>query len=265
MCARAFSALCVFAALSACGSSADEAPDLPLLVLDEQLVGLAREQGLELVAAHKKGRFDRLSEATTWNGITQVQLNRYSELLSHELRLYPAEFLRAIHLQRILLCGGLAFDGQPRVAVPEFLSGTLYLDASHNEYGGPYLREALHHELFHVFDFADDGQLYTDRAWSELNVPVWHYGSGGKNAQEDGRGSLLSEQYPGFLSSYSTKGVEEDKAEVFAHLVVEPENVQRRARADPVIAAKVGRIELLLRSFAHDSGVELWDRIHRPH
>ena len=32
-------------------------------------------------------------------------------------------------------------------------------------------RHAFHHELFHVADFAYDGELYEDRVWNDLNSP----------------------------------------------------------------------------------------------
>ena len=96
-----------------------------------------------------------------------------------------------------------------------------------------YLCRVLHHEFFHIIDYRDDGDVYEDKAWAALNRPGFHYGTGGKNAQHVASARELTEKFPGFLNYYATTGVEEDKAEVFANLIVDPAYVAKPRQSGP--------------------------------
>jgi hypothetical protein len=72
---------------------------------------------------------------------------------------------------------------------------------------------------------------------------------------------VLTDRFPGFLNHYSTTGVEEDKAEFFANLMVEPDYVLRRAAEDRVIQAKVLRMRELMADFCDQIEEEFRDRI----
>jgi hypothetical protein len=124
-----------------------------------------------------------------------------------------------------------------------------------------YTRLVIHHEFFHIVDWRDDGILYGDERWAALNPKTFKYGSGGKNAQDDNTGSIPNEDNPGFLNRYSTTGVEEDKAEVFAYMIVHDKMIQERAKRDPVLKSKVERMQELIGKFAPKSGKEFWTAV----
>ena len=67
----------------------------------------------------------------------------------------------------------------------------------------------------------------------------------------------------GFLEPYSTSGLEEDKAEVFANMMVAPDYVKQRAASDPVIRAKVARMKELLADFCPNMNKEFWERVEQ--
>ena len=120
----------------------------------------------------------------------------------------------------------------------------------------------------HIIDFHDDGSVYQDKDWAALNAPGFKYGSGGSKAQDQPTTSLLTDKLPGFLNHYSTTGVEEDKAEIFANLMVDFEYVQLRAEQDPVLKAKVERMKALLAAFCPAMNDDLWKKVRetkRPH
>jgi len=54
-------------------------------------------------------------------------------------------------------------------------------------------------------------------------------------------------------------GIEEDKAEVFATLIVQPEYVTQRTDKDQVLAAKVTRMKDILRHFCPEACEALWE------
>jgi hypothetical protein len=191
---------------------------------------------------------------------SRESVNRYAPVLFEELRLYPPALIRRLGLRQVILCERLAFKGQLRAAIPGFQNRDLYLDVSRGAHSRRYQRQALAHELFHLIDFVDDGEVYRDAGWSSLNPPSFQYGSGGSNAQEDKRMSLRSKTTPGFVSLYAMTGVEEDKAELFAALVMDQEFVRRQQRSDRVLAAKVVRLKAIMVAFCPEVDERFWDR-----
>lgn len=185
-------------------------------------------------------------------------LQRYLRWFPDEFRLYPIEAIRNSRLQRVVLCAELKFAGQLRTAIPDFEHNTLYLDIERSSDNRMYQILVFHHELFHVIDYADDYRVYEDAAWVELNEDDFRYGTGGKNAQDNPDTSVLTDRYPGFLNHYSTTGVEEDKAELFANMVVRAKTVERRAESDSVLRTKCDRMRELLHQFCPELDDQFW-------
>lgn len=188
-------------------------------------------------------------------------LANYEKLFCREFRVYPSSLVRAALLKRIVLCEALSFAEQQRNAIPDFERGVLYLDVKRGDHSQQYQRKVIHHEFFHLIDFQDDGNVYADAAWSTLNTKTFRYGNGGRNAQENAETSVLTDLYPGFLNHYSTTGVEEDKAEMFANLIVVPTRVEKLATSDPVIRSKVVSMKRLLEEFCPDMSDAFWERV----
>lgn len=187
-----------------------------------------------------------------------ASLNRYSGLFVQEFCLYPETLIRKIKLKRVIFCTQLAFAGQRRNAIPDFEHDTLFLEVNRGNFDNIYMRKVIHHELFHIIDFYDDGSLYRDQSWSDLNPQTFEYGTGGRNAQSLAVTSVVNDESRGFLNHYSTTGVEEDKAEVFANLIVNPTYVNNRVETDEVLALKVQTMKQLLLAFCPEMNDEYW-------
>ena len=188
------------------------------------------------------------------------EMENYIGLFAPEFTLYPKSLVKLSRLKRIVICNELSFGGQRRNAIPDFEHDTLYLDASRGSDSRAYMRKVIHHEFFHIVDWLDDGKLYQDERWSSLNPPGFKYGSGGINAQNLFFSGILTDKFPGFLNYYSTTGVEEDKAKLFANLIVDPAYVELRIKTDAVLGAKVRMMMELLRSFCPDLNDEFWKK-----
>jgi hypothetical protein len=182
-------------------------------------------------------------------------------LLVREYSIYPSEFFPATGLERVVLCSGLKFESQRRGAIPDFDHNVLYFDVDEGSYDQFYQRRGLHHELFHVVDWIDDGQLYKDETWRKLNADSFHYGNGGAVLQNDSSSGNLLDHEPGFLTSYSMSGVEEDKAELFSFLILAPKFVEKRAADDRVLANKVARMKSLLVAFCPQLNDSFWQTV----
>ena len=94
-----------------------------------------------------------------------------------------------------------------------------------------------------------------------LNSDEFRYGKGGQAAQDSRTVCVLTDKFPGFLTEYSTTAVEEDKAEVFAHLIVHAVHVGERTERDKVLDAKVGRMKKLLGTFCGAMNAEFCEKV----
>jgi Putative zinc-binding metallo-peptidase len=211
------------------------------------------------IVSHGQSSPARTSQGSiTFQQASVQDLEGYIPLLVSELGLYPRSLIKKSKLKRIVLCEQLAYAGQFRNAVPDFEHNILYLEVKRGNLNKQYLRKVIHHDFYHMIDFQDDGQLYSDSEWGKLNAADFKYGTGGQNAQTDANSGVLTDKYPGFLNQYSTAGVEEDKAEVFAHMLVQSDVVEKRQAVDAVLKAKVDRMKELMLHFCEEVNENFW-------
>jgi hypothetical protein len=226
-----------------------------------ELEKIAKAYKVEIVTADPSFPVKTTHGTIDGKGTYKQDLKEYTSLFAPEFTLYPADLVKRSQLKRVVFCNELSFAGQRRNAIPDFEHDTLYIDVSRGKYSKSYLRKVIHHEFFHIIDLRDDGSLYKDERWEALNPADFKYGNGGRNAQDLMQTSLLTDKFPGFLNHYSTTGVEEDKAEIFANLIVDPAYVDARAKKDRVLKAKVQRMNELLMSFCPSMNDQFWEKV----
>jgi hypothetical protein len=99
--------------------------------------------------------------------------------------------------------------------------------------------ETIHHEVFHMLDWEINARDYSDDAeWQVLNPHGFTYGT-----------RKESDIQPGFVNTYATTNVYEDRASVFQYLMARPDELCWMAEKDPILAEKT-RL-LWLRVAAH--------------
>lgn len=224
---------------------------------------IAAAYALEVVTTDPKFPVATKYGAIDGKSAAKPELEAYALLFAPEFSLYPPELVQRSQLKRIVLCSELSFAGQPRNAIPDYEHDTLYLDVRRGADNRPYMRRVIHHEFYHVIDFRDDGKVYADEDWAALNPQGMTYGRGGQAAQGFAETAVLTDRYPGFLNHYSTTAVEEDKAEMFANLIVNFEYVQARVSNDRVIQAKALRMKDLLSKFCPEMNDKFWEKIRK--
>ena len=187
-----------------------------------------------------------------------AELQPYLDFFVDEFCRYPPELIARTKLKRVVFCKRLAFDGQLRNAIPDYEHDTLYYDVSRGSHSRDYRRSVIHHEFFHVIDYQDDGDVYRDDRWTKMLPGDFRYGRGGRESQNDSKMSLFNESVPGFLTHYATTGVEEDKAELFAHMIINPAYVAERSAREPLLQVKVDRMKTLLSEFCPRMDADFW-------
>lgn len=185
-----------------------------------------------------------------------AEMSKYTPLFVKEWSLYPASLPKAAKLEKITFGAGLAVDGQARAAVPAFGLSTMLYDPGMGAHNSHYQRVVIHHEFFHMIDWRMRF-LEKDPEWKNLNPPDFRYGSGGDKMRTSGVGEL-TDTIPGFLTRYGTAAVEEDKAELFAHLIVDGDFVRKRAAADRVLQSKIDLLKTRLKKFDANMGDGFW-------
>jgi hypothetical protein len=220
----------------------------------ERIAAVAHDYGLEVVVADHRVTEGKAVEISA-EPVPDAVLDRYVDIFETEWRRYPKSLMARVRLKRIVIGTDVKVVGQPRAAVPDFDRGWFWLDAKIGQRIPRYGRHVLHHDFFHMIDERDSPNGLKDPEWESLNPPTVKYGKGGWFMQSGDVGKLRDD-LPGFLTEYATSAVEEDKAEVYGHLLGSPTFVRRRAAADPILAAKVARLKALLRAFepAMDEG-----------
>jgi len=189
----------------------------------------------------------------------QLALDKYAPLFAAEWKLYPPSFVKKSKVNSITFCVSLSLNEQFRAAVPAYDGDRMFYDTSMGAVNSNYQRNVIHHEYFHYIDQRQK-LLYVDPEWAALNPPDFKYGTGGAQMRTSGVGAL-TDKIPGFLTLYATAGVEEDKAELFSHMIVDGEYVAARAKVDPVIGKKVELLKKRLRNYDSAMGEEFWSKI----
>lgn len=173
----------------------------------------------------------------------KVRAAAAGNILKRELARYPNDFFSKVKLAGVVLAGDLLEGDTPIPSLPN-VARLLLLDVDAAEID---LVRAIHHEIWHFADLADDGVLSPDPTWRALNPPGTFYGSGGRSI----RGSWAAKpatDLPGFVSAYATAGDEEDKAETFAFVAA-----RRKLPEDPVVRAKIDLLRVRLAAFDPDA------------
>jgi hypothetical protein len=224
----------------------------------DDIKDLENKYGIECVTPEFSTSAQITQGEITGHRIDTRKSEFYLHLFAEEFALYPRSLVERSNVRRIALCQDLSCAGHPQFGIAVAHLSTIYLDVPVDASFELHRRRAIHHEFFHALDRRDDSNV--DGRWCMLNPLSFRYA----NARE---GSPVPTEYegtnsvPGFVSKYATTSIREDKAEVFATMMVEPTRLQRLCQADPVVRAKVQRMKEMLAELSPDVDQEFWIKI----
>ena len=172
--------------------------------------------------------------------ITENDINFYLPLLVLELSLYPKNFFKKINLKNITLSNNIVFHSgnyeNYRAGLPDYEENTLSLVFSCKERNIKYIRNIIHHELFHYFYFMYVGPFEDkDDLWEMFNPKGFEYSM---KSEQWSQKEILSgdyQDYDSFVSYFSKTKLEEDKAEVFSYMVTSGNDVKDLLKREGVI------------------------------
>ena len=172
--------------------------------------------------------------------VTENDINFYLPLLILELSLYPKNFFKKIKLKSLTLSNNIVFHCDNyesyRAGMPDYEEDTLSLIFSCKERSIKYIRNVIHHELFHYFYYNFVGP-YEDKddLWKIFNPKGFEYSM---QSQVWSQKEILTgdyQDYDSFVSYFSKTKLEEDKAEIFSYMVTSGNDIKDLLRREGVI------------------------------
>jgi hypothetical protein len=232
--------------------------------LGSTLLGLAQQFSVPVEAIDLPGASLGMSFSPAEPTDSEALL-KYTDLFTQEFSKYPEDLIAAAKLKEVAVVKNLVVSGQGRAAMSDIFRKILYLDFIRGAYNPTYQRHVIHHEFYHMFEPALNGNgTWQDPQWAALNSPGFEYGSGGASMQGNSGSGVLNHPLPGFIDLYSTSGLEEDKAEIYASLFIPEEykKVMEWAAMDPILANKIAYMKNTLREKCPEMDDAFWTRLH---
>ncbi len=212
-----------------------------------QLAQLAAKYRVEVVFTAVPGP-DRMGDPPDVD-----QLKDYAAVLTQELSRYAPDVIAKLELRRVIIVGKFAPAYGHALAVTMRDIDSMYFSTEGSDQEDR--RCTFHHELFHIIDGIDDGELERDPDWAKLNDASFVY-TAGKNGG-------WQEATPGFVTTYAQTSVGEDKAETYSYMMTRLADMQRRAKSDPILAAKMALMQKRLAAFDASMGDAFWGQAAR--
>jgi hypothetical protein len=228
---------------------------------DPALAQVKQDQDIKFYVAAKPLSYTYQSTQLTAEAIVYDKAPPiFAKNLSNELSLYPRQTLRALGIKKILIVENLKINGQSRNAMPFFGIDVMLYSIELQRTSPGEIPHIVHHEIFHMADYKDDREVYNDPNWLKLNSSEFKYRSGGVNMRNAGVG-VWQENTQGFLNEYSTSGLEEDKAEVFAGLMWKPTRLDSLSQNDQILRNKIEYIKAVLQNISPAFSSQFWTEI----
>jgi hypothetical protein len=195
----------------------------------------------------------------TGDPIERRNLNACLSVFVEEFEMYPVSLAAKSGLKRIVFCRDLAIAGEPKGGIAVAQTGTMYLEVPQDSVQERHHRWSIHHEFFHLIDRSESG---FDARWCALNSPDFAYGSrllvGG-----DSESFTVTGDVEGFVNLYATRSSREDRAELFAALVMRSADVQRVCGKDARMRAKTLLLKEHLAYLCPEMSEDFWSTIGR--
>lgn len=232
----------------------------------ERLKALGEEHGIEVTWPTAPYKYEGESGGGEAKPASDWELEMFTPIVVEEINLYPRTFLRNIGVKGIILVRDLWIreEGVTQNVAGYIFDNRLVMSVSYTYKVNlrDKQRRYLHHLIWHQFDDFK-GQMWEDPEWVALNPPGFKYGMYTKGGIYDrsSESGLLSTEYPGFVNRYSTGYLPDDKADLFAYLMVLHHWVEERTREDRYLKEKAALIKKRLAEFDPAFDAAFWKRI----
>jgi hypothetical protein len=230
-------------------------------------VGLAAKYSIQVVPAKKTFRVPSARGTIIGGAPSDANFSAVFRVVQQEMALYPKRLVEQTGLRQIVLCDCLTYDGKALGGFAYLERCEIYIDVTEARHDELWARAAIHHEFFHLIDSKLPASFRSNN-WASLNPPTFKYrcrgaGASGLDALCENYDNVLGDTYPGFVNSYSTSHEWEDRAEVFAHLIVYSSDLSRKMSEDGVLQAKVAWIKDVVAKWCPETNGKFWEKAQK--
>ncbi len=169
-------------------------------------------------------------------------LDSYKKLAAQivdEWAKYPQSWTKSVEVKGLSIVKQVAVEGQIRAAMPDVEGDVVYYAI---DYPADYMSTVIHHELNHLIEFNIHNTYdRADAEWVDCHRPNFEYKGGGVLAYDDPSYREQDHPEPGFVSTYATYAIEEDKADLYAYLMSDTyyPQILEWAKSDSCLAEKI--------------------------
>ena len=203
-----------------------------------------------------------------------VELLKYLKLFKEEIAKYPKSFFEKSKLRKVFVVKKFFYKEHLAEGFYRPQDQVIFLDFLRSRGNTLGQRHNIHHEFFHMIDFLMTGKppAWEDSVWLSFNDKDFAYDQKGffqerlPNKKDTNLREMIFFDQPkaGFMTDYSMTAVSEDKAEIFACLMVESQNkiLKRWIEAgDKVLQKKVDYLKDFVAWYCGETSGEYWDNL----
>ncbi len=193
-------------------------------------------------------------------------LLRYLLLFEEEIQKYPKKFFVDGRLKGIVLVKTMFNKENPAEGIYDYKTKMIYMDFLRSQGRKIAQQHNIHHEIYHFIEYEAIGRRgWQDLKWMKFNPEGFKYGhleEFGKNARTDLK---YSSQEAGFVSPYSMTAMKEDKAEIFACLMVESQHklMHKWAIKDRILENKIKYMKDFMSLFSDHIDEQFFDKLFK--
>lgn len=194
-----------------------------------------------------------------------VQFKAFVRMLREELDMYPDAIVSRLGFGNIYILdeftfrdvklAGQSFSWIPKPAVAYGLSSFKPDDASSRA----FFSRTTHHEVFHAMErqFTTAGGTLFGPEWNALNESGFKYRIGPNSVSAEGQPTHTKDNKgrKGFAEAYGMNIATDDRATLYARMMVADQVFYGRLATDPILLAKTKRLQEFFRNIRHELSI----------
>lgn len=169
-------------------------------------------------------------------------------LFVQEISLYPKNFFRYARCRNIYFVQKLFYEQKPVDGLFSAGPNYIFYDYSRRHDNTQKIRHSIHHELYHMIGSKHPFWKERGAQWETLNRSGFSYGRKMK-PRERNPVNFYAPDEPGFITDYAMVSAEEDRAEMFACMMIPEEFriMKQWAQKDEILFKKSEMINEFLK------------------
>jgi len=190
-------------------------------------------------------------------------LARFLTIFAEEVDKYPADFFQHSRLKAVILVKRHFYNEKPVEGLYDSGANVIFIDFWRNRKNILRQRWNIHHELFHMIEIEARRGGNDFSGWVASADKSFQYSPDPRPRSTETRSRFSAPLVPGFVSDYSMTSAVEDRAEIFACLMVASQNklLLKWTEKDLILKEKVAALKGFLANYCAGMDERFWMQI----